>query len=118
MTPFYGENEPPAGDVVPDWLLGGNRKRRVLGALADEQRQHGWRVSELVDDLACGRSTVYEIVRALRALNVLGQDSEGRLQLDVNTELGEALAGLLEALEPFAAEPVDRPPRSRSQRAE
>jgi DNA-binding IclR family transcriptional regulator len=71
MTPFYGANDPPVGDVVPDWLLGGNRKRRVLTALADAEREPGWSVRELIDDLRCGRSTVYEIVRALRTLNVL-----------------------------------------------
>lgn len=114
MAPFYGTNDPPIGDVVPDWLLGGNRKRRVLAALADRDREPAWSVRELVDDLRCGRSTVYEIVRALRKLDVMDEVSDGRLRLDVQTDLGDAIAGLLQALAPFADAPVDRPPRARN----
>jgi hypothetical protein len=115
MTPFYGANDPPVGDVVPDWLLGGNRKRRVLAALADE-REAGWRVPDLIDDLRCGRSTVYEILRALRTLNVLEEAADNRLRLDHQTDLGEAIVRLLDALAPFTDQPVDRPPRARSRR--
>lgn len=115
MTPFYGTNEPPSGDVVPDWLMGGNRKRRVLAALANPDR--GWSVRELVEGLGCGRSTAYEIVRALRALSVLNEETDGGLHLDLNTDLGVAIARLVEALEPLAHEPVDRPPRPRGRRA-
>ncbi len=116
MTPFYGANDPPAGDVVPDWLLGGNRKRRVLAALAEQERERGWSVHELVSDLRCGRSTAYETIRALRALDVVDGVFAGRLRLDVGTDLGEAIARLLQALAPFAEEPVDRPPRARNRR--
>src|SRR5438067_103030 len=116
MTPFYGANDPPVREVVPDWLLGGNRKRRVIAALAEEAHGPGWKVRELIDELRCGRSTVYEIIRALRTLNVLDEPSGGRLRLDIDTDLGEAIATLLEALAPFADEPVDRPPRGRSHR--
>jgi DNA-binding IclR family transcriptional regulator len=118
MTPFYGANDPPPRDVVPDWLVGGNRKRRVLTALADRQRERGWSVREVVDELACGRSTAYEIVRALRALNLLDEDSDGRLRLDIGTDLGKAIAALLDALEPFTDQQVDRPPRSRNHKVD
>jgi hypothetical protein len=113
LAPFYGSKPPPDNDVVPDWLLGGNRKRRVVAALASAGHQGGWAVSELVDELACGRSTVYEIVRALRPLGVL-EEVEGRIRLNLSTDLGDAISALLKALEPFALEQVDRPPRSRS----
>lgn len=116
MTPFYGGNERPVGDVVPDWLMGGNRKRRVIAALADHGREGGWSARELIEELRCGRSTTYEILRALRALDVLDEVDDGRLRLDVETDLGEAIAGLLQALTPFADESVDRPPRARSSR--
>jgi hypothetical protein len=115
MTPFYGSNDPPLGDVVPDWLLGGNRKRRVLAALADPQREHAWTVRELVAQLRCGRSTVYETIRALRALDVLDL-ADGRLQFDPDSELANAIVALIHALAPFASQGVDRPPRARASR--
>ena len=110
MSPFYGSNEPPHTDALPDWLMGGNRKRRVLASLSDPDREGGWTVAELVEELACGRSTVFEIVRGLRAVGVLSA-RDGRIRLDLETQLGAAIAQLLAALEPFAAREVDRPPR-------
>jgi DNA-binding IclR family transcriptional regulator len=109
-------NEHPASARVPDWLLGGNRKRRVLDALADTNRPRGWSARELTDDLGCGRSTVYEILRALRGLGVLKELDEGRLGLDRQVPLGEALARFLDELSPFADQIVDRPPRARDRR--
>lgn len=114
MSPFYGSNEPPDADLVPDWLMGGNRKRRVLASLADQARERGWTVAELVEELGCGRTTAFEIVRALRPLGVL-LAGEGRLRLDQDTQLGAAIASMVIALEPFGTEPVDRPPRPRRQ---
>jgi hypothetical protein len=110
MSPNYGSNEKPAAHVVPDWLLGGNRKRRVLAALAERDRD--WTVDELADEVACGITTVYEIVRALRPLGVL-DDADGRLRLDLDEQLGQAIATLVKALEPHIEEAVDRPPRAR-----
>lgn len=114
MTPFYGQNDRPLGDVVPDWLLGGNRKRRVLAALAEPDRSEGWRPSDLAAELRCGRTTVFEIVRALRALEVILEDAQGYVRLDPGTDLGDALVKFVQAIEAFADETVDRPPRSRS----
>jgi hypothetical protein len=71
MTPNFGDNESPTDDLVPDWLLGGNRKRRVLSALARPKRPIGWKAQELSKELGCGRTTVFEIVRVLRALDAL-----------------------------------------------
>jgi hypothetical protein len=112
LSPFYGSNEPPNADVVPDWLMGGNRKRRVLACLADPDREQGWTVAQLVEELGCGRSTAFEIVRGLRSLGVLGV-RDGRIRIDLETHLGAAIAGMLTALKPFSTRPVDRPPRPR-----
>lgn len=114
MSPFYGSNEPPDADRVPDWLMGGNRKRRVLASLADQARERGWTAAELVEELGCGRTTAFEIVRGLRPLGVLLTE-EGRILLDHDTQLGAAIAGMLTALEPFGTLRVDRPPRPRRQ---
>lgn len=114
MSPFYGSNQPPDADLVPDWLMGGNRKRRVLASLADQGRERGWTVAELVEELDCGRTTAFEIVRGLRPLGVLLTEAR-RIRLDHDTQLGAAIAGMLIALEPFGTQPVDRPPRSRRQ---
>ena len=110
MSPFYGSNTPPEADLVPDWLMGGNRKRRVVASLADQARERGWTVAELVEEVGCGRTTAFETVRGLRALGVL-LTKEGRVRLDHDTQLGAAIAGMLKALEPFGTQPVDRPPR-------
>jgi hypothetical protein len=112
MAPFYGENDHPTDDLVPDWLMGGNRKRRVLAALAHPPRG-GWTVPKLIDDIGCGRSTAYEIVRGLRALDVLEATSSGGIRLASRAPLGKAIRRMVDALEPYDATSVDRPPRPR-----
>jgi hypothetical protein len=111
MSPNYGPHRRPA-DELPDWLLGGNRKRRVLSALATAP-SHGWTVAELVQELGCAPTTVYEILRALRPLEVLDQPQSGRLALAQHGDVAVALRSLLAALAPFEGRPVDRPPRTR-----
>lgn len=111
--PNYGDNDHPTDDLVPDWLMGGNRKRRVLAALAQPPPRGGWTVQELIDEIECGRSTAYEIVRGLRALGALEKSSDGRMRL-ARAPLGKAIKHMIKALEPYAAVPVDRPPRPRS----
>jgi DNA-binding IclR family transcriptional regulator len=106
----YGKNERPE-DVVPDWLLGGNRKRRILWALTKEGP--GATIRDLVDTLGCGTTTAFETVRALRALGVIDQDSEHRVRLDEGHQLTAAIRAMLSALEPFEDQLVDRPPRAR-----
>ncbi len=113
MAPFYGQNQPPAGGLVPDWLLGGNRKRRVLAALAEPRKPEGWKPNELATALGCGRTTVFEIVRGLRSLQVVADDGAGHVRLDPATTLGKALIELLLVVDAFAAISVDRPPRAR-----
>ena len=115
MSPFYGDNKPPDADLVPDWLMGGNRKRRVLASLTDQTRDQGWTVAELIEELGCGRTTAFEIVRGLRPLGVV-LNEDGRIRLDHDTQLGAAIAGMVIALEPFSTQAVDRPPRPRRHR--
>src|SRR4051794_14199187 len=112
MSPNYGSNERP-DDVVPDWLLGGNRKRRVLQALADDDRPGGWTAAELSATLGCGRTTAHEILRTLRPLDVLEDRPGGGVRLARRGVLATALRRLLDALHPLEAEAVDRPPRRR-----
>jgi DNA-binding IclR family transcriptional regulator len=107
----YGNGERP-GDVVPDWLLGGNRKRRVLQALAEE-RADGWTAAQLSEQVGCGRTTAHEILRSLRALGLLEVRPGGGVLLDSHGQLAQALRELLAALEPLERQVVERPPRRR-----
>lgn len=113
MSPNYGSNDRPP-DLVPDWLLGGNRKRRILVALAAPQPDGGWTAQELSAELACGPTTVYEVLRSLRPLGVLEAGADGRVRLGREQELARALRALLVALAPLEEQRVDRPPRRRA----
>jgi DNA-binding IclR family transcriptional regulator len=108
--PNYGNNERPQ-DVVPDWLLGGNRKRVLLRALAEST--DGQTVAGFAKTLKCGRTTAFETVMALRDLGVIAQDEQDRVKLDDSHPLTGAIKKMLEALAPFADQLVDRPRRSR-----
>lgn len=112
MSPNYGENE-PGTDEVPDWLLGGNRKRRVLAALARHNRKEGWTAAQLSDELGCGVTTAYEVLRGLGPLGVLEPHPDGGVRLARGNELGRALRTLIRALGPFEGSAVDRPPRGK-----
>lgn len=113
MAPNYGENSAPDGVVVADWLLGGNRKRRVLAALSAPGEPSGWRPADLAGTLGCGRTTVFEIVRALRGFGVIKEGAEGVVRIDSGSEVGLALITLVERIEGMADKAVDRPPRAR-----
>lgn len=112
MTPYYGGKERPA-DTVPDWFLGGNRKRRVLAALASNSRKRGWTAAELSEELGCGRTTAHEILRGLRPLGVLETLPGGGVRLARTGPLARALRALLAALAPLEERTVDRPRRQR-----
>ncbi len=112
MSPNYGPNSRP-DDAVPDWLLGGNRKRRVLAALASSERRHGWTAAELSKELGCGRTTAHEILRGLRPLGVLETLPDGRVRLARHGALAHALRAFLAALASLEQQQVDRPPRQR-----
>jgi len=97
-------------DVVPDWFLGGRRRRRLLELLASE-RQRGWTVAELKDEAPCGQATAYEVVGALADIGLLGRQNQGSYHFDSDHELAEPLRKMLRALDPFSSRQVRRPAR-------
>jgi hypothetical protein len=92
--------------TTADWLLGGDRKRRILEALAEESAVAdraggaGITAKEFVERLGCGRASVYETLRALRAAGALDQ-VDHRYRLSERSLLGKALRSLLEVLRPL-----------------
>ncbi len=94
MSPSYGSNSRP-DHAVPDWLFGGNRKRRVLAALASSERRHGWTAAELSKELGCGRTTAHEILRGLRPLGVLEALPDGRVRLARHGALAWIIGALI-----------------------
>jgi hypothetical protein len=113
MTPNPG-SKPLAVYAVPDWLLGGYRKRRVLEALAWQRPKLGWTVAALVEKEICAQATAYEILRGLRPLGVLENRPGGGVVLRQEGDLAEALRTFLVALRPLSTEEVDRPKRLRA----
>jgi len=108
----YGRNARPR-DAVADFLLGGNRKRLVVTRLAEHE---GVSAAVLVDELKIGRATVFEVLRALRAVEALEPRGVG-YRLTRKTPLGRALRGLVTALAEVGEQNVDRPPRPRRAQA-
>jgi hypothetical protein len=92
---------------VPDWILGGVRRRQVLQLLRDET---GWTAKSLAGKVGCAEAWVYEIFRVLRSVNLLTDGETSGYRLASGSPLPDALAALIDALEPFADMPVDRPP--------
>lgn len=98
-------------DPVPDWFLGGRRRRRLLELLASERRE-GWTVAELKAEAPCGQATAYEVVGALADIGLLeSPDLEHRYRFDADHELAQPLRQMLNALTPFGAKSVRRPSR-------
>lgn len=93
---------------VPDWMLGGTARRRVLERLAEDGP--GWSGEDLAKNLGLGRAWTFEIMRILRAINAVEQLSSGRYRLASSEPLAQSLRNLLAALRPFVDTPVDRPP--------
>jgi Mn-dependent DtxR family transcriptional regulator len=107
MSPNFGGNS-PGNDVVPDWLLGGDRKRRVLYALARKNGREGWTAAALSEEVGCGISTVHELLRGLQPLDLLESHPRGGVLLARGNNLGRALRRLILALAPLEAQPVER----------
>ena len=95
-----------------DWLLGGNRKRRILEALADPPAD-GWSAGRLAEAIECGLATVHETFRALRGANLLEEVKPRRYRLPGDTDLADALRALIVVLKVDGVRPVARPPRRR-----
>jgi hypothetical protein len=103
-------------DLVPDWFLGGRRRRRLLELLASE-REEGWSVAELRREAPCAQATAYEVVGALADIGLL-EDSDGEHRYHFVTEhrLAGPLRAMLGALVPFGATVVRRPSRGSRRR--
>ena len=110
MSPNYGKRTPATSYRVPDWLLGGQRKRLVLQALAEPE---GVRADDLVLTVGVGRGTAFETFRALRDVKAITQLPSGKWALDPQHPLGEAITVMLKALKPVERKPVSRPSRKR-----
>jgi predicted transcriptional regulator len=96
-----------APERVPDWLLGGQVRRRVLEGLV---RPCGCNVAELAEEIGAGEATVYEVVRALREIGAVERVARGRYRLALEPPVAEALRLLVAASREFADRPVSRPP--------
>jgi DNA-binding transcriptional ArsR family regulator len=101
-----------ATEELRDWLLGGQRKRRILERLVDAPAG-GWSAEVLAAELECGPATVYETLRALRGARLLETVSPRRYRLVAGTDLADALRGLIVVLAIKGSDAVERPPRTR-----
>lgn len=110
MSPNYANRQAPDPHRVPDWMLGGHRRRVILQALAAEG---GCKGDVLASEADIGRATVFEMLRALRDLGAIARAPTGAWRLDTDTALGAALNDLLTAVVPLDGRAVDRPPRAR-----
>lgn len=100
-----------SSDAVPDWFLGGRRRRLLLEVLAGDPSR-GWTVTELTARTGCAQATAYEALRVLSDIGLLRPpDRERRYRLAEEHGLAEPLRSLLRALEPYSSRPVDRPAR-------
>src|SRR4051812_10283574 len=105
--PFYGPNRRPQ-DTVADFLLGGHRKRLIVERLASDD---GWTAVALTKTLGIGRTTVFEVIRALHAADALDELADARYRLSKTKPLGRAVRNLLTALAAVGRKRVARPPR-------
>jgi hypothetical protein len=109
--PYHGPNGRAKPETVADWVLGGVARRRVLERLAE--RGDGWTAAALASDLDLGRAWVFEVFRALRAIEVLESRGGGRYRFSPNSPIARSLRHLLTAVAAFDDVPVDRPPSRR-----
>ncbi|WP_445151371.1 hypothetical protein [Baekduia sp. Peel2402] len=102
-------------ELLPDWLLGGAGRRRILERLVEDG---GWTGRALEEELDLGHAWVFEVLRVLLQAEAIERvpDTRGRYRL-AKTGLGKSLRSTLKALEPFAATPVSRPPSRRRGRS-
>jgi len=110
MSPNYANRQAPDPHRVPDWMLGGHRRRLILQALATDG---GCNADALASEADIGRSTVFEMLRALRDIGAIARAPDGSWRLDTDTALGAAINDLLTAVLPLDGCAVDRPPRAR-----
>ena len=98
-------------DSIADWLLGGHCRRLLLEALLSK-RDAGWTAAELRDSARCSQATVYEVLWALIAIDLVRHtSSDRRYSMDNAHALAPLLEDLISALRPYARTPVSRPAR-------
>lgn len=100
----------PSPDAVPDWFLGGRRRRRLLELLTSD-RSDGWTVAELKTATPCGQATAYEVVAVLADVGLLEATPGYRYRFDPQHSLAAPLREMLIALGPFGDRQVRRPSR-------
>jgi predicted transcriptional regulator len=96
-----------APERVPDWLLGGQVRRRVFEGLV---RTGGCNAAELAEEIGAGKATVYEVIRGLREIGAIEKIDRGRYRLARQPGVAKALRSLVVASREFADIPVSRPP--------
>jgi hypothetical protein len=92
---------------LPDWVLGGARRRLVLERLRAER---GWSAKALAAEIECSETWVFEIYRVLRHAGALQAGEEGGYRLARGTALADALILLVDVLQPLRDVEVSRPP--------
>jgi hypothetical protein len=92
---------------LPDWMLGGARRRLVLERLRAER---GWSAKALAAEIECSETWVFEIYRVLRHAGALQTGKESGYCLARGTALADALILLIDALQPLRDLEVSRPP--------
>ena len=98
---------------VSDWFLGGSRRRALLRALYEAPRS-GLTVEELHQQAGCAKATAYEVVTALRDLDLLASRRRPySYGIDRSHPLARPLRCWLDALDPYAEQPVLRPRRGK-----
>jgi predicted transcriptional regulator len=96
-----------APERVPDWLLGGRVRRRVITALTSKE---GCNVADLAEEINAGDATVYEVLRALRGMGALEKVARGRWRLARDQPVARALRALVAAGHEHSDWRVSRPP--------
>jgi hypothetical protein len=106
-------SSPTSPDSVADWVLGGHRRRLVLERLLAGGRDR-WTVGDLQAATGCGQATAYEVLRVLRAIELIhpGSPRDG-YAVDGDHLLLEPLSNLIAVLQGYVDTPVDRPARGR-----
>lgn len=96
-----------APERMPDWLMGGQVRRRVFEALA---RPRGCKAAALAEEIGASEATVYEVIRALKQIGAVEKLERGRYRLAHEQRVAQALRSLVVAAREFADTPVSRPP--------
>jgi hypothetical protein len=91
---------------VPDWLLGGHVRRRVLENLAERP----WTAIALAEHIDAAEPTVFEVFRAMKPLGAVEPvGTRGTYRLS-RGGMGKAIRALIRSAEPYRDRPVSRPP--------